>query len=161
MTGISRFVTDKDIRAILKETDGLGTEATRASIIELLFKRGFLMRQGKQIHASQTGRAFIDCLPTQLVTPDMTAKWESALNSISLGEASYQEFMTNLEGNLNQLLSASRDMPTSALQNLPSPTKNPFAKRKSTASKRASGTRKTTGAKTSSTKIKRRSKASS
>lgn len=161
MTGISRFVTDKDIRAILKETDGLGTEATRASIIELLFKRGFLMRQGKQIHASQTGRAFIDCLPTQLVTPDMTAKWESALNSISLGEASYQEFMTNLEGNLNQLLSASRDMPTSALQNLPPPTKNPFAKRKSTASKRASGTRKTTGAKTSSTKIKRRSKASS
>ena len=62
------------------------------------------MRQGKQIHASQTGRAFIDCLPKQLVTPDMTAKWESALNSISLGEASYQEFMTNLEGNLNQLL---------------------------------------------------------
>ena len=166
MTGISRFVTDKDIRAILKETDGLGTEATRASIIELLFKRGFLMRQGKQIHASQTGRAFIDCLPKQLVTPDMTAKWESALNSISLGEASYQEFMTNLEGNLNQLLSASRDMPTSALHNLPPPTKNPFAKRKGSTNKRTTGTRKTTGTKSISTKTtssntKRRSKAPS
>ncbi|SHG24285.1 DNA topoisomerase-3 [Marinomonas polaris DSM 16579] len=166
MTGISRFVTDKDIRAILKETDGLGTEATRASIIELLFKRGFLMRQGKQIHASQTGRAFIDCLPKQLVTPDMTAKWESALNSISLGEASYQEFMTNLEGNLNQLLSASRDMPTSALQNLPPPTKSPFAKRKGSTNKRTTGTRKTTGTKSISTKTtssntKRRSKAPS
>ena len=166
MTGISRFVTDKDIRAILKETDGLGTEATRASIIELLFKRGFLMRQGKQIHASQTGRAFIDCLPKQLVTPDMTAKWESALNSISLGEASYQEFMTNLEGNLNQLLSASRDMPTSALLNLPPPTKNPFAKRKGSTNKRTTGTRKTTGTKSISTKTtssntKRRSKAPS
>ncbi|MBU1294704.1 MAG: DNA topoisomerase III [Gammaproteobacteria bacterium] len=166
MTGISRFVTDKDIRAILKETDGLGTEATRASIIELLFKRGFLMRQGKQIHASQTGRAFIDCLPKQLVTPDMTAKWESALNSISLGEASYQEFMTNLEGNLNQLLSASRDMPTSALLNLPPPTKNPFAKRKGSTNKRTTSTRKTTGTKSISTKTtssntKRRSKAPS
>tara|TARA_R110001606_G_scaffold280396_2_gene429102 strand:+ start:972 stop:2984 length:2013 start_codon:yes stop_codon:yes gene_type:complete len=166
MTGISRFVTDKDIRAILKETDGLGTEATRASIIELLFKRGFLMRQGKQIHASQTGRAFIDCLPKQLVTPDMTAKWESALNSISLGEASYQEFMTNLEGNLNQLLSASRDMPTSALHNLPPPTKNPFAKRKGSTNKRTTGTRKTTRTKSISTKTtssntKRRSKAPS
>jgi DNA topoisomerase-3 len=166
MTGISRFVTDKDIRAILKETDGLGTEATRASIIELLFKRGFLMRQGKQIHASQTGRAFIDCLPKQLVTPDMTAKWESALNSISLGEASYQEFMTNLEGNLNQLLSASRDMPTSALHNLPPPTKNPFAKRKGSTNKRTTSTRKTTGTKSISTKTtssntKRRSKAPS
>ncbi|WP_137169336.1 DNA topoisomerase III [Marinomonas sp. FW-1] len=161
MTGISRFVTDKDIRAILKDTDGLGTEATRASIIELLFKRGFLIRQGKQIHASQTGRAFIDCLPVQLVTPDMTAKWESALNSISVGEASYQAFMESLEVNLNQLLNASRDMPTSALQNLPPPTKNPFAKRKNTTSRKAPSTRKTTGAKSSSTKTRRRSKASS
>ena len=166
MTGISRFVTDKDIRAILKETDGLGTEATRANIIELLFKRGFLIRQGKQIHASQTGRAFIDCLPMQLVTPDMTAKWESALNSISLGETSYQEFMTNLEGNLNQLLSASRDMPTSALQNLPQPSKSPFAKRKGSTSKRTTSTRKATGTKSNSTKMtssntKRRPKAPS
>lgn len=161
MTGISRFVTDKDIRAILKETDGLGTEATRASIIELLFKRGFLMRQGKQIHASQTGRAFIDCLPEQLVTPDMTAKWESSLNSISLGEASYQSFMENLESNLNQLLSASRDMPTSALQNLPAPAKKPFTKRKGTTNRKTTGARKTTSTKTSAPNARRRSKASS
>ena len=166
MTGISRFVTDKDIKAILKETDGLGTEATRASIIELLFKRGFLIRQGKQIHASQTGKAFIACLPTQLITPDMTAKWESTLNSISLGETSYQAFMTNLESNLMQLLSASRDMPTSALQNLPQPSKNPFAKRKSTTSKRSTGTRSAksnnaSNSKATSTKTRRRPKASS
>lgn len=161
MTGISRFVTDKDIRAILKETDGLGTEATRASIIELLFKRGFLIRQGKQIHASQTGRAFIDCLPEQLVTPDMTAKWEAALNGISLGEASYQEFMTQLESNLNHLLTASRDMPISALQNLPAPTKNPFAKRKTSSPKKTPRTRKTTTSTTPSSHKKRRSKAPS
>ncbi|NLQ16674.1 DNA topoisomerase III [Marinomonas sp. M1K-6] len=161
MTGISRFVSNKDIRAILKETDGLGTEATRASIIELLFKRGFLIRQGKQIHASQTGRAFIDCLPEQLVTPDMTAQWESALNGISLGEASYQAFMESLESNLQQLLSASRDMPTSALQNLPASTKNPFAKRKSSTKKRTTSTRKTTSTKSPATTTKRRPKASS
>ncbi|QUX96703.1 DNA topoisomerase III [Marinomonas sp. CT5] len=158
MTGISRFVSDKDIRAILKETDGLGTEATRASILELLFKRGFLIRQGKQIHASQTGRAFIDCLPTQLVTPDMTAKWESALNNISRGETSYQEFMTNLEENLSQLLSASRSMPTSALQNLPPPSKNPFAKRKGSNRRKPAGT---STSKAASSNKKRRSKASS
>ncbi|MGP3426972.1 hypothetical protein ACTVFR_22515, partial [Escherichia coli] len=102
----------------------------------------------------------------QLVTPDMTAKWESALNSISLGETSYQEFMTNLEGNLNQLLSASRDMPTSALQNLPQPSKSPFAKRKGSTSKRTASTRKATGTKSNSTKTtssntRRRSKAPS
>jgi len=153
MTGISRFVTDKDIRAILKETDGLGTEATRASIIELLFKRGFLTRQGKQIHASKTGRAFIDCLPEQLVTPDMTAKWESALNAISLGEASYQTFMDSLEKNLAELLDKSREMPTTALKNLPAPTKKAFTKRKST---RQASTKKAAGS-----NARRRSKASS
>jgi DNA topoisomerase-3 len=41
MTGIARFVQDKDLKKILRATDGLGTEATRAGIIELLFKRGF------------------------------------------------------------------------------------------------------------------------
>ena len=63
MTGIARFVQDKDIRKILRETDGLGTEATRASIIELLFKRRFLERKGRNIHASATGRALINALP--------------------------------------------------------------------------------------------------
>ena len=153
MTGISRFVTDKSIRAILKETDGLGTEATRASIIELLFKRNFLTRQGKQIHASSTGRAFIDCLPNQLVTPDMTAKWESSLNAISLGEASYQDFMENLEKNLTELLDKSREMPTAALKNLPPPSKKAFTKRKSS-------TRKPAGKK-ANTNARRRPKASS
>jgi DNA topoisomerase-3 len=46
MTGIARFVQDKDLKKILRATDGLGTEATRAGIIELLFKRGFLRKRG-------------------------------------------------------------------------------------------------------------------
>ncbi len=46
MTGIARFVQDKDLKKILRATDGLGTEATRAGIIELLFKRGFLSKKG-------------------------------------------------------------------------------------------------------------------
>ena len=46
MTGIARFVQDKDLKKILRATDGLGTEATRAGIIELLFKRGFLEKRG-------------------------------------------------------------------------------------------------------------------
>ncbi len=46
MTGIARFVQDKDLKKILRATDGLGTEATRAGIIELLFKRGFLTKKG-------------------------------------------------------------------------------------------------------------------
>ncbi|WP_353669260.1 DNA topoisomerase III [Marinomonas sp. THO17] len=130
MTGINRFVADKNIKAILKDTDGLGTEATRAGIIELLFKRGFLQRQGKQIHASITGRAFADALPEQLITPDMTAKWEARLNAMSLGEAKYQDFMTALTGNLSELLTLSQQLSSQTLQNLPAPKKSPFKKRR-------------------------------
>ena len=46
------YVTNAGIRKTLKRTDGLGTEVTRAGIIELLFKRSFLQRGGKQIRTT-------------------------------------------------------------------------------------------------------------
>ena len=78
MTGIARFVADKDLKAILKETDGLGTEATRAGILDTLFKRQLLTRQGKSIHSSPAGRGLINALPTDSTYPDMTAHWEAS-----------------------------------------------------------------------------------
>lgn len=106
MTGISRFVKDDKIRSILRDTDGLGTEATRAGIIELLFKRGYLTRQGKQIHATATGKALVAALPEQAVLPDMTARWEAALNAICQRQQSYQAFMQPLQAELTQLIAA-------------------------------------------------------
>lgn len=105
MTGISRYVKDEAIRKILRDTDGLGTEATRAGIIELLFKRGFLRREGKHIHATATGMALINALPEQAVLPDMTARWEAALNAICQRQQSYQGFMQPLITELQQLIS--------------------------------------------------------
>ena len=97
MTGIARFVKDPNIKKILKDTDGLGTEATRASIIELLFKRQFLERQGKQIRASQAGKTLILALPEEISTPDMTAHWENRLTEISEQTCRYSEFMEPLK----------------------------------------------------------------
>jgi DNA topoisomerase-3 len=77
MTGISAHVRDPKLRRILRETDGLGTEATRAGIIELLFTRKYLRRTGKTINA--TGQALIEALPEEVTYPDMTARWEAAL----------------------------------------------------------------------------------
>ena len=100
MTGIARFVQDKELKKILRETDGLGTEATRAGIIELLFKRGFLTKKGRNIHSTETGRILIQALPDIATQPDMTAHWESQLTDISQKQATYQQFMHNL----NQML---------------------------------------------------------
>ena len=113
MTGIARYVKDPEIRRVLKETDGLGTEATRASIIELLFTRGFLQRQGKRIRSTAAGKGLITSLPAMATTPDMTAQWETLLSAISAKETSYQAFMLPLEMALRDLIAQSQvQLPT-------------------------------------------------
>ncbi|WP_250658229.1 DNA topoisomerase III [Alkalimarinus coralli] len=108
MTGISRFVSNPEVKKILKDTDGLGTEATRANIIELLFKRHFIERKGKHIHATPIGRGLITSLPEAMTLPDMTAQWESMLNKISLKEQNYTDFMSPLDKSLLDLLDYAR-----------------------------------------------------
>ena len=112
MTGISRYVTDPEVRRILKETDGLGTEATRAGILELLFKRGFLVREGrgklKQIKSTAAGRGLIQVLPGTATTPDMTSHWELELDGISSQKIPYAHFMDPLTARLQELIQQSK-----------------------------------------------------
>ncbi|KEI71096.1 DNA topoisomerase III [Endozoicomonas elysicola] len=129
MTGIARFVQDKNIRKILRETDGLGTEATRANIIELLFKRQFLERKGRNIHASATGRALINALPEKVTTPDMTARWEASLNDIVERKGSYGAFMGGLDQELRALLMQTRTDGLPSVAGLPAPANQPFKRK--------------------------------
>lgn len=120
MTGIARFVQDPEVRKILKETDGLGTEATRAGILELLFKRDYLQRQGKQIRATAAGRGLIHSLPPSTSLPDMTAQWESTLDAISQKQSRYWDFMTPMQASLSDLITQSQASLPSALQGVKS-----------------------------------------
>lgn len=103
MTGIARYVKDAELKKILKETDGIGTEATRAGIIELLFNRQYLARKGKLIVSTEIGQNLINSLPEMATTPDMTAQWESQLTAITERKESYQSFMSGLLGIVNQM----------------------------------------------------------
>ena len=147
MTGIARYVQDPAIRKILKDTDGLGTEATRAGIIELLFKRQFLQRQAKKIHATDAGKGLIQSLPAVSTTPDMTAHWETQLNAISQREASYQGFMQPLEKSLHELISESQSVLPVGLKNIKAPAKKTYKRRKSKASPTKKSVAKKTAAK--------------
>lgn len=118
MTGINRFVSDKELQKVLKETDGLGTEATRASIIELLFTRQFLRREGKQIRATELGKALIRVLPASTTLPDRTALWEQQLNAISERQLNYQSFMQPLQQELYQLVDDARGLDISGLSGI-------------------------------------------
>jgi len=119
MSNIARYVKDPELKKILKETDGLGTEATRAGIIELLFKRLFLQRSGKVIKATETGRKLIESLPEMLTMPDMTAHWEMQLNAISAKEQSYQGFVAPLQNQLKGIVDKAIADGPQALTNLP------------------------------------------
>lgn len=104
MTNIARFVEDPSLKKTLKDTDGIGTEATRAGIIELLFKRQFLVRSGRVIQASEAGTALINTLPRACTQADMTARWEKQLEAISHKTLSYDDFINPLIDDLRHLL---------------------------------------------------------
>ncbi len=133
MTGIARFVQDKELKKILRATDGLGTEATRAGIIELLFKRGFLNKKGRYILSTDAGRALIHSLPEMAARPDMTAHWESVLTQISEKQCRYQDFMQPLVGTLHELIHQARNTPVQRFRGITAPA----GEKKKTSGKRA------------------------
>ncbi|PKH26870.1 DNA topoisomerase III [Enterobacterales bacterium CwR94] len=130
MTGIARFVQDKELKKVLRATDGLGTEATRAGIIELLFRRSFLYKKGRYIHSSDAGRALIHSLPDIAAHPDMTAHWESTLTRISEKACRYQDFMHPLVETLQGIIHQARIQPAiQAFRGVQAPEKKTRRKR--------------------------------
>lgn len=95
MSHIYKYITDEESKKILKETDGIGTEATRANIIEELIKRTFMERKGKQIISTALGREIIGYLSVSIKDPVLTAKWESYLSEIAAGTGNMEIFLNN------------------------------------------------------------------
>ena len=115
MTGIARFVCEPSIKKVLKDTDGLGTDATRAGIIDLLFKRNYLQRESKKIVATEIGIALINALPVASTQPDMTAQWESTLTAISEKKSTYLNFMEPLINTVTTMVEGSNNQPFTGL----------------------------------------------
>jgi DNA topoisomerase-3 len=110
MTGISRYVLNSHIKQLLRETDGIGTPATQASIIQTLFDRGYIQEQKRQILSTGTGRALIRALPDVATQPDMTALWEATLRKIQDGQASLESFLKAVRGQLGELVERARSV---------------------------------------------------
>ncbi len=100
MEGAGKLVSDEDLRELLKEK-GLGTPATRASIIERLIEVGYLERVGKQLKPLPKGMKLIESLEriplTELLSPELTGEWEKKLREIERGEFEYEKFMAEIQ----------------------------------------------------------------
>ena len=86
------------------ERKGLGTPATRASIIEKIIKAGFVTRKGKQLLPTKDGMNLISVLPETLTSPLLTAEWENELSRIAKEEADADSFMEKIEALTKDLI---------------------------------------------------------
>ena len=78
------------------ERQGLGTPATRASILEKLVQMGFVERRGKQLLPTKDGHNLACVLPEVLTSPQLTAQWETELTAIAKGQADPEGFMAGI-----------------------------------------------------------------
>jgi DNA topoisomerase-3 len=108
MTGIAAFVTDPKIREILRATDGIGTPATQAAIIETLYDRAFIARQDRHLVSTPIGRSLVQILPPIATTPDMTALWEAAMKKIASGHMPLDAFLDGVVRQLTDLIASGR-----------------------------------------------------
>ena len=86
------------------ERKGLGTPATRASIIEKLVSSGFAERKGKNLIPTKDGINLVTVLPDMLASPKLTADWESKLSQVAKGELTAADFMNGIEDMAKELI---------------------------------------------------------
>nr|EFK2257495.1 DNA topoisomerase III [Escherichia coli] len=109
---IADFVTDPTIKKILKEKDkgkegeygGIGTPATRGTILETLKKRNYITVEKGRLIPTDTGYALIDALPDIAVNPDMTALWAEKQAAIENGDLTVEQFINELYGELTGMI---------------------------------------------------------
>jgi DNA topoisomerase III len=102
MTNPGRYVSQAAIKKFYRGETGIGTQSTRAQIIETLIARKYIARSGKRLVATDKGSYLVEMLrrcpiSSVLTSPEETARWEMNLNQISLGEAANTQFLVNMK----------------------------------------------------------------
>ncbi|QGM31512.1 DNA topoisomerase III [Bacillus sp. N3536] len=97
MKTCGKLIEDKGEIEILKEVEGLGTEATRSGIIETLKKHSYIQVTKNIVSITDKGRVLCQAIEGNLLSsPSMTAKWENYLRKIGNGEGSQDRFLGSI-----------------------------------------------------------------
>ncbi len=103
METAGKTLDEKELSDAMKDS-GLGTPATRAAIIEVLLKRGYIVRDGKNLEATDKGIQLIDVVHPEVKSPIMTGHWEAHLKRIERGEAELAPFMRAIEDYVREVV---------------------------------------------------------
>lgn len=107
MENIDRLIEDKELKGFVKER-GLGTPATRATIIEELIAAGYIERSKKLLLATDYGKAFAASLPDNVKSAELTAHWEQMLSDIEHGEAQPDALLREIGSTVSEIVEAER-----------------------------------------------------
>jgi len=113
MTSISKYVKDKELQEALRKKDedkkdfngSIGTPATQGKIIADLFKRGYLERKGKQVIATELAKEYLNALPEEMKTADMTAKWWLIQEQIKAGKETPETLINSVLESIKEIIS--------------------------------------------------------
>ncbi|WEX12864.1 DNA topoisomerase III [Pseudomonas sp. G11] len=104
MKNVAKLVNDPRLKQKLRDTTGIGTEATRASIIKGLIDRGYLLKKKRALMASAAAHTLIEAVPAVIADPGMTAIWEQALDEIEAGRLTLDAFVAKQANWIAQLV---------------------------------------------------------
>ena len=104
MKNVAKLVNDPRLKQKLRDTTGIGTEATRAGIIKGLIDRGYLLKKKRALMASAAAHTLIEAVPAAVADPGMTAIWEQALDEIEAGRLTLDEFVAKQASWIAQLV---------------------------------------------------------
>ena len=104
MKNVAKLVNDPRLKQKLRDTTGIGTEATRAGIIKGLIDRGYLLKKKRALMASAAAHTLIDAVPAAVADPGMTAIWEQALDEIEAGRLTLDAFVAKQAHWITQLI---------------------------------------------------------
>ena len=91
------FVDDDNERKILKQTNGIGTVATRADILEKLFTNDYLLLDNGRIKTTNKAKQLLNLVPKNLKSPSLTATWEKQLDNIAKNKLSKDKFLKDIK----------------------------------------------------------------
>ncbi len=105
MKTCGKSVENEEEMEILKEVEGLGTEATRSGIIETIKKHQYIEVKKNIVHITEKGKILCQSIEGNLLSsPSMTAKWETYLKKIGNGNGTPQAFLGSIAKFLNKLI---------------------------------------------------------
>ena len=108
MKTANKTVDDEEAIKILQEVEGIGTEATRASIIETLKQKEYIKVVKNKLIVTEKGKLLCQAVKSQhlLTSAEMTAKWETYLKKIGKREGNQENFLNNIKKFIVHLLEA-------------------------------------------------------